>query len=49
MKWEDGTMNMMQWEYGIPGRLGTAWEGGLYKGKINFKVCFNLFYFIFIS
>ena len=23
--------------FGIPGKKGTPWEGGLYKGKIIFK------------
>merc|ERR1719369_1589136 len=27
----------MLWEYGIPGKKGTPWEGGLYKGQIIFK------------
>ena len=31
MKNADGTMNLMLWEYGIPGKKGTPWEGGLYK------------------
>ena len=30
-------MNLMLWEYGIPGKKGTPWEGGLYKGQIIFK------------
>merc|ERR1739838_1109635 len=29
--------NLMLWEYGIPGKKGTPWEGGLYKGQIIFK------------
>jgi len=37
MKKADGTMDLMHWEYGIPGKKGTPWEGGLYKGKIVFK------------
>ena len=37
MKNADGTMNLMLWEYGIPGKKGTPWEGGLYKGQIIFK------------
>ena len=31
MKNADGTMNLMLWEYAIPGKKGTPWEGGLYK------------------
>ncbi|EIN07180.1 ubiquitin-conjugating enzyme 9 [Punctularia strigosozonata HHB-11173 SS5] len=27
----DGSMNLMEWEVGIPGKQGTAWEGGVYK------------------
>ncbi|KAF5389931.1 hypothetical protein D9757_003660 [Collybiopsis confluens] len=27
----DGSMNLMEWEVGIPGKTGTAWEGGLFK------------------
>ena len=38
MKNTDGTMNMMLWEYAIPGKKGTPWEGGLYKGQMIFKV-----------
>ena len=37
MKNQDGTMNLMLWEFGIPGKKGTPWEGGLYKGQIIFK------------
>ena len=33
MKNADGTMNLMLWEYGIPGKKGTPWEGGLYKAR----------------
>ena len=33
----DGTTNMLLWEFGIPGKVGTPWEGGLYKGEITFK------------
>ena len=45
----DGTLDLMDWEFGIPGVKGTPWEGGLYKGRITFgdnfpssppKVCF---------
>ena len=38
MKNSDGTMNLMLWEYAIPGKKGTPWEGGLYKGQLIFKV-----------
>ena len=36
MKNADGTMNLMLWEYGIPGKKGTPWEGGLYKANTFF-------------
>jgi len=32
----DGSMNLMEWEVGIPGKEGTAWEGGLYKLSMTF-------------
>ena len=38
MRNADGTMNLMLWEYGIPGKTGTIWDGGLYKGQMIFKV-----------
>ncbi|TCD64141.1 E2 SUMO-conjugating protein ubc9 [Steccherinum ochraceum] len=27
----DGSMNLLEWEVGIPGKTGTPWEGGVYK------------------
>ena len=33
----DGTTNMLLWEFGIPGKVGTPWEGGFYKGEIIFN------------
>ncbi|THH20977.1 hypothetical protein EUX98_g8477 [Antrodiella citrinella] len=27
----DGSMNLLEWEVGIPGKAGTPWEGGVYK------------------
>ena len=33
----DGTTNMLLWEFGFPGKMGTPWEGGLYKGEIILK------------
>ncbi|KAK0451089.1 ubiquitin-conjugating enzyme/RWD-like protein [Armillaria borealis] len=30
-KASDGSMNLMEWEVGIPGKSGTAWDGGLFK------------------
>ncbi|KAJ6597108.1 ubiquitin-conjugating enzyme/RWD-like protein [Mycena vulgaris] len=32
----DGSMNLMEWEVGIPGKSGTPWEGGLFKLIMNF-------------
>ncbi|KAI8322322.1 ubiquitin-conjugating enzyme 9 [Martensiomyces pterosporus] len=32
----DGTLNLMQWNCGIPGKEGTPWEGGLYKCVLIF-------------
>jgi len=37
MKNPDGTSNLMQWEFAIPGKKATPWEGGLYKGHMIFK------------
>jgi ubiquitin-conjugating enzyme E2 I len=34
----DGTMNLMIWEYGIPGKKSTPWENGMYRGQMIFKV-----------
>jgi ubiquitin-conjugating enzyme E2 I len=33
----DGSMNLMKWEAGIPGKSGTIWEGGVYKLSIDFS------------
>lgn len=33
----DGTMDMMRWECGIPGKPGTLWENGLYKLFLTFS------------
>ncbi|KAF6763849.1 ubiquitin-conjugating enzyme9 [Ephemerocybe angulata] len=32
----DGSMNLMEWEVGIPGKSNTPWEGGLYKLSMTF-------------
>eukprot|EP00557_Chaetoceros_sp_GSL56_P006830 CAMPEP_0176495806 /NCGR_PEP_ID=MMETSP0200_2-20121128/10862_1 /TAXON_ID=947934 /ORGANISM="Chaetoceros sp., Strain GSL56" /LENGTH=157 /DNA_ID=CAMNT_0017893727 /DNA_START=150 /DNA_END=623 /DNA_ORIENTATION=+ len=32
----DGSMNLMTWEVGIPGKEGTDWEGGLFKVRMEF-------------
>jgi len=33
----DGTLNLLNWECGIPGKPGTSWEGGLFKLRMVFK------------
>ncbi|KAG6839214.1 hypothetical protein C0991_004838 [Blastosporella zonata] len=32
----DGSMNLMEWEVGIPGKANTPWEGGLFKLSMTF-------------
>jgi len=32
----DGSLNMMLWDVGIPGKEGTIWAGGLYKLEVHF-------------
>jgi ubiquitin-conjugating enzyme E2 I len=27
----DGTLDLMTWDIGVPGKAGTIWDGGLYK------------------
>jgi len=34
---DDGTINLMKWEAGIPGKAGTIWEGGEFKLVIEFS------------
>ncbi|XP_036295670.1 SUMO-conjugating enzyme UBC9-like [Pipistrellus kuhlii] len=33
----DGTLNLMKWKCAVPGKRGTAWEGGLFKLRLSFK------------
>lgn len=33
----DGSLNLMSWQAGIPGRTGTDWEGGVYKVNMSFS------------
>ena len=33
---EDGSMDMMNWETGIPGKDGTDWQGGVYRVDMAF-------------
>ncbi|ODQ53046.1 SUMO conjugating enzyme Hus5 [Saitoella complicata NRRL Y-17804] len=35
-KAEDGGMDLMNWSVGIPGKIGTLWEGGLYRLTMSF-------------
>jgi ubiquitin-conjugating enzyme E2 I len=35
-KLADGSMNLMEWQVGIPGKAGTPWENGLYKLTLSF-------------
>ena len=42
-------MNLMLWEYGIPGKKGTPWEGGLYKVDYKHSVQFTWVQFWVLS
>jgi ubiquitin-conjugating enzyme E2 I len=33
----DGSVNMYRWKCGIPGRVGTIWEGGIYTLTMDFS------------
>eukprot|EP00053_Salpingoeca_punica_P009738 m.87671 g.87671 ORF g.87671 m.87671 type:complete len:159 (+) comp15139_c0_seq2:27-503(+) len=33
----DGTRDLLTWECAIPGKKGTAWEGGLFKLMMTFS------------
>lgn len=33
----DGSLQMMTWECGIPGKVGTIWEGGVYPLTLEFS------------
>eukprot|EP01134_Creolimax_fragrantissima_P000437 CFRG0437T1 len=33
---EDGSLDLLRWECGIPGKKSTNWEGGLYKLTVTF-------------
>lgn len=35
-KASDGSLNLFQWEMGIPGKKGTIWEGGVYPVTLYF-------------
>jgi ubiquitin-conjugating enzyme E2 I len=32
----DGTMNLLHWDFGIPGKKNTPWENGMYHGQMSF-------------
>ena len=34
---EDSSMNLLKWCAGIPGKVGTDWEGGTYKLSLTFS------------
>jgi len=34
MRNADGSTDLLKWEAGIPGKVGTLWEGGLFRVKI---------------
>jgi len=34
---QDGSLNLMKWECGIPGDKDTFWEGGLYPLTMEFS------------
>ena len=33
----DGSLNLLKWDCGIPGRTGTIWEGGTFKLTMDFS------------
>ncbi|KAG8879342.1 E2 SUMO-conjugating protein ubc9 [Tulasnella sp. 332] len=35
-KLPDGTLNLLEWEVGIPGKEATSWAGGIYKLNMTF-------------
>jgi ubiquitin-conjugating enzyme E2 I len=35
-KASDGSLDLMRWEAGIPGKAGTSWENGLFKLSLLF-------------
>ena len=35
-KANDGSLDLMRWEAGIPGKAGTSWENGLFKLSLLF-------------
>jgi ubiquitin-conjugating enzyme E2 I len=33
----DGSLNLEVWDAAVPGKVGTAWEGGVYKLELRFN------------
>lgn len=33
----DGNLNLMKWEFGIPGKKNTPWQIGVYTGELTFS------------
>ena len=33
----DGTLNIMKWDFGVPGKKQTIWEGGIHRGTMEFE------------
>lgn len=42
IKMADNSIDMMNWEAGIPGKAGTDWEGGVYKVIMHFHAEYPL-------
>jgi ubiquitin-conjugating enzyme E2 I len=38
----DGSMNLLFWECGIPGKADTIWGGGLYKINLEFSTTYPI-------
>lgn len=36
-KGADGALNLMEWSVGIPGKVNTDWEGGIYPVTVRFS------------
>ncbi|OMJ92374.1 hypothetical protein SteCoe_4930 [Stentor coeruleus] len=34
---KNGSLNLIRWECGIPGKIGTIWDGAIYKLFIDFN------------
>jgi ubiquitin-conjugating enzyme E2 I len=40
---KDGSNNLFSWEAGIPGKVGTDWEGGVFKVSTTCALSLLLF------